>query len=370
MEQNEIHHDYRVLTQREVESLQSAYVKKTQKRVEKILQEEISDHPDLRDAAADLLSYAEDQDIHLHDEDLLRHLEGGAESLQAYKNFLIRERDLCPQAREHYFTRRQERKFNRAASKRQDPEQIEKVFEAKSRIYIEPKVTGKSYTHKCVENALSDIGYIITVYKAGKATDKNGKQSFRIGKLLKDNVYLLSRFQTDPTRFTEKMLIVISRQPDDLARMSTGRQGWQSCLSANGIYAHYLPRQIENGALIAYLTTKNDPDLNKPVSRVLINPFIKDTLPNTGGFYGSAFKYVASRLNKPQDENYAYVVERRIYGLNQSYLREITEKFFQEHVNSPTLNGEFSLRSNLYRDSFPIRTIKNGEISFGASGPF
>jgi hypothetical protein len=93
--------------------------------------------------------------------------------------------------------------------------------------------------------------------------------------------HLLKQFNESSFRSNKKMvekgsdyLIVISQNPHDIAKMSTGRD-WESCMTlGTGCYHTDVFREVEEGGLIAYLIRKHDKDIEEPVARVLIRRFV------------------------------------------------------------------------------------------------
>ena len=68
-------------------------------------------------------------------------------------------------------------------------------------------------------------------------------------------------------------MVAISRHPHDIGSMSTGRS-WDSCMNlSKGKYRKYVPIEIKNGTLVAYLIDKDDVKIKKPYARLLILPF-------------------------------------------------------------------------------------------------
>jgi hypothetical protein len=129
-----------------------------------------------------------------------------------------------------------------------------------------------------IESSLQQSGFEIVDYAKGIAQKKDTKQNIKIGKVLTKlkQQELLSKFNTDKTREGTKKeyMVVISRHPYDIGGMSTGR-GWTSCMNLeDGQYEKYVPLDVATGALIAYVTDKNDPDLKNPTGRVSIKPFV------------------------------------------------------------------------------------------------
>lgn len=103
----------------------------------------------------------------------------------------------------------------------------------------------------------------------------------------------IQRFNSRPSitnlNFDINYKIVISRDPYDIAGMSTDRK-WTSCMELptefgaktlrrrngerGGSYRFYIINDLTEGSLIAYLINEKDKDIEDPVARVLIKPFI------------------------------------------------------------------------------------------------
>jgi len=145
------------------------------------------------------------------------------------------------------------------------------------RIYLPLKKSTKKIEQVPVEiqNALSEKGYEIADYKTGLAKEKNGKRVMKIGKLLP--LELQQKFANDKTRQAQgSYMVVISRHPYDIAGMSTNR-GWTSCMNLkDGINKHYIPIEVKEGTIVAYLVKTTDTDIKNPVARISIKPFIEE----------------------------------------------------------------------------------------------
>ena len=73
---------------------------------------------------------------------------------------------------------------------------------------------------------------------------------------------------------TSNLKIVISQDPHDIARMSTGRR-WTSCMNLErGNRSSDVFCEVEEGGLIAYLVDSNDLDIERPHARILIRRFV------------------------------------------------------------------------------------------------
>lgn len=102
-----------------------------------------------------------------------------------------------------------------------------------------------------------------------------------IGKALKDNKELKDEFASDPIRLTsnldaKKMMIVLSNHAYDIAGMSTDRK-WTSCMNIiSGSNSHWIKEDIKWGTIVAYLIEESDKNINNPLGRILIKPYLDD----------------------------------------------------------------------------------------------
>jgi len=210
------------------------------------------------------------------------------------------------------------------------------VFNGKSRIYapleVQPSNSGEeiSSTQKELQTAISNLGYEIDDYKHGlakKSSDPSKK--IKIGKLIKDKE-LLNKFANDPiraaTRQASPLEVVFSRDPIDIAGMSTDR-GWVSCMDLDDgptVNNKYIPADIKNGAIIAYLIRENDKNIDNPLARILIKPY----------YY----------------KNHMVLFPDNVYGTNVAGFREVVDKFCK-FANSNSPEGNYRLRKSSYSDS-------------------
>lgn len=228
---------------------------------------------------------------------------------------------------------------------------------------IEPenKTIEKSQTHKEIEKFLNQNGFEIIDYIKGIARNKTKNQEIKIGKILNKlnptetvsvtntkgitkNLPLIDAFNVDKTREAKKSeyIAVISRHPYDIAGMSTNR-GWTSCMNLDtGINRHYVPIDIKEGTIIAYVTKISDPDLKNPTARVLIKPFV-------------------DILGSP---NIQFGIEDRIYGTDVPNFINTVKKWVDSVNNSKILNDVaiFKFNNKLYNDSgLATQTIIKGK---------
>jgi len=195
------------------------------------------------------------------------------------------------------------------------------------------ETTSKSEIEPEVQSTIEKGNYKIKDYKKGIAQDKYGRE-VKLGKVLnklkaKD---ILNKFNTDPIRTVKNIdtsYIVFSKHPYDIAGMTSGRK-WadSSCMNLyGGSNAYYVQYDIEEGTIIAYMVHGNDLNIEKPIGRVLIKPFV----------------------NIDDKNNVLYVPEDKVYGENARNFRnkvvEVLEKLQGEKF------GTFKLKGELYCDS-------------------
>ena len=148
-----------------------------------------------------------------------------------------------------------------------------------------------------------------------------------------------------------KLSVVISRNPYDIAGMSTDRR-WTSCMRLpdddpsiypGGAYHQHLMHDIELGTLVAYLIEPTDKNIDRPYARIAIKPYqnIKDK---------SIMLYPESKIyhDDSLDEN--------IYEEFNKIVNNFLDKIQDDK------EGIFESMPDLYNDSkenFKIKTNKN-----------
>ena len=211
------------------------------------------------------------------------------------------------------------------------------------RIYLPITTTGKLVhipVPADINQAVSDKGYQVDDYINGIAVDQSGKRRIKIGKLLSPE--LQQKFANDKQRQGARNLAagglcVISRHPYDVAGMSTGR-GWTSCMNLiGGSNKHYVPAEVKEGSIIAYMVAKDDKNIQKPSARILMRVYQaadgkRGLFP--ASIYGSgSFEFSA-------------VVNRWCSEINRDYF------------NIP-YGQSLKLLNNLYEDDgLPVRVMK------------
>jgi hypothetical protein len=238
----------------------------------------------------------------------------------------------------------------------------DKVFGDKDRIVLDvpPSEPITSDNHKTVhagpDSPMSTIismlhhkGYHVEDYAAGLAYHKdNTKRKLKIRGLLGNigiadspsyfrskhgaQLTLGQAFDADPIRAASKgeKKIVITRNPYDVAGMSTNR-GWSSCMNmVDGCNRRFLKHDIERGTLTAYLTSKDDANINRPIARINIKQFEHVGGGESGGKYR------------------AWIPEATSYGTHQRDFRDIVNKWAAD--NYPLGHGVYAKHVNLYDD--------------------
>lgn len=271
-----------------------------------------------------------------------------------------------------FFNDEQQKKLDNAAQIRTRHDVVGAVFDGQPRLYLQTAQSAEAQLlERNVRKHLAHIGYQVTDYVRGYATDAAGKQQFRIGKLLKDKLpFLYDGFAKDTSRMGNTM-VVISQDPQDIARMSAGRD-WVSCMSPwkteFNIFAH---KDIEHGTLVAYLVSQNDPDAHAPLARVLIKPYtdqhplLKPAAappPLTDLRQLSPLRAVANRLfgkppprdtpaPAPAGPQTIFVPEHKVHGLRSDVLYQTALDFVTKHLNGAARDGAYYLSPALYCDS-------------------
>lgn len=190
---------------------------------------------------------------------------------------------------------------------------------------------GKDYLDGLVTDSKGQKIGIGKVFNAAidKLKKKGDEESLRIVQRFE---YNRRAFQEDQarnnviSRKNKKTYIVISKANYDIAGMTSGRN-WSSCMSlTSGNGKKYIHCDIKEGTLIAYLINGDDTNIQRPIARVLIKPFI------------SVENY----------KDYLYVVEEREYGTAPGFT-EVVQDMFREA--QPDKSGRYKINRKLYPDS-------------------
>jgi hypothetical protein len=161
----------------------------------------------------------------------------------------------------------------------------------------EPESVMDNTTYNRVDYELERANFNINkdFYKNGYAEDRSGRQ-IRIGKVLnmiikkeeseerKEHLKnLLQQYNQDPVRLQgqmtkKKKLIVMSTANYDIAGMTQGRS-WEkdSCMRLDNAYGQggtYVHCDILFGTIVVYLINEDDRNIENPLGRTLVKPFI------------------------------------------------------------------------------------------------
>lgn len=121
--------------------------------------------------------------------------------------------------------------------------------------------------------------------------------------------------------------IIFSKHPIDVAAQSTNR-GWTSCMNLySGSNMRYVSHDVIEGTMVAYLVSEDDLNINNPIARKSIKPYV----------------------NVEDETNVLYEPEIKTYGTApQGFSARIEELMNQAQ---PDKRGTFQLVDTLYCDS-------------------
>jgi hypothetical protein len=155
-----------------------------------------------------------------------------------------------------------------------------------------PKGEYTSDIEKEINDYISKYNFVVKDYIKGIAFDKKNQRDIKIGKILtlvakkekedsskKKGEDLFSRFTNDPKRAQAKkasFLIVFTKDKYDIATMSTDRR-WGSCMDilSVGEHTHHVKSDIKEGTFVAYIIESTDTNIEKPLGRISIKPYIR-----------------------------------------------------------------------------------------------
>jgi hypothetical protein len=147
------------------------------------------------------------------------------------------------------------------------------------------------YTNDSTENEIKDIlepyQFTIKDYRNNLAIDVKNNREIALNKALNivskkepDVKELMDRYASIKSRGVidkeNDLMIVFSSAKYDILGMTTGRD-WadNSCMDLiSGNQRSYVKTDLKEGTIICYLTRVNDTNLENPLGRVLIKPFI------------------------------------------------------------------------------------------------
>jgi hypothetical protein len=196
-----------------------------------------------------------------------------------------------------------------------------------------------------VINALKKMNYEIVDYNNGILTRENKPEA--IGTILTRNkvdpsiinLFANDTYRTSATKDepdsdhaeemnTSNQVIVITRDKYEAAEVSTNKQ-WSSCLNLGGgwngldklnqdrgVNAHYLVRDVAIGCIAAYLIDKNDTELDNPIARLSIKPFINNNDPSKVAL--GVHDTVYHRNGRPYPEVFKTIIHQWANDINSS----------------------------------------------------
>lgn len=223
------------------------------------------------------------------------------------------------------------------------------------RVYVpigHAQVTGNIVIPLPVRLAVRKAGFRITDYRAKrcvKLNDKDQKNVFNIGKVISKDPVAKAAFDNDPqlqNSSTSEFTMIVSCHPYDIIGMSTGRD-WDdtSCMRMgdyrrdynDGSNVRYLKHDVAEGTLVVYAVRSDDTNIQKPLGRCLLKPFLRDD----GS--GSIF----------------YRRETDVYGNPVPGLAETLSRFLRK-LNAGVPAGIYKLNENLYNDGLVPRAENDG----------
>ena len=219
-----------------------------------------------------------------------------------------------------------------------------------------------------IEQHLSQHGFKVKDYRAGKATDKYGRE-VNIGKVLNKTGApddLKKSFEADPARgqartATSSLQMTVSRHPHDVAGMTSKGHSWEeeSCMNfKSGSNRYYLPEDVKHGTHVAYLHHKDDPNMKMPLARIALKKYTNVDDPNDHILrpehktYGNAPDSFSHTVNKwtnrnfPGKEDAIYKKNRHVYDDTPNSEYVIGEKALDKAVNHPDVEVRKAVASN------------------------
>jgi hypothetical protein len=345
---------YEVLSPQEVRQLRAAFDAELTAKAQKAIPAG-NTNPGLLPALKDLIVAARHKGIELKPDDLAAVASSGVNEAERrridYDKTLHVGMPDVTQYPSPQLAGYQKARVAAAAAKRHEDEAVKNAFAGEERLYLRIKAGAQGETEKEIDQWLTRAGYRMVDYAGGYATDAAGKQQFKIGKLLKDNERLKEKFRVDPSRAAPSLLAVISRNPDDIATMATGR-AWSSCMGSGGMnFTPYVPEDVRQGALVAYLVSEKDPDIVDPLARIVIKPYAQQGIKCA---FRSAVKYLRGE-DGSRPEVFAM---NKSYGLPNEAFKKAVEQFVEDRLNAGK-EGEFKLREGLYADGLPPEQLRD-----------
>lgn len=173
-----------------------------------------------------------------------------------------------------------------------------------------------SHTENNIHSHLNNNGYKVKDYHGNVATDKYNRDTTISKALAKTKAPddLQKSYNVDKARqATESnQHITISRNPIDVAGMTSGRQ-WsnKSCMNlTHGCNRRYIKADLDHGTLVAYVHHKDDKNLENPEGRLLLkrHQAVNSTAPDIwhpeSRTYGSLSTDAEHTIKNWSEKNY------------------------------------------------------------------
>jgi uncharacterized protein YjbI with pentapeptide repeats len=217
-------------------------------------------------------------------------------------------------------------------------------------VLLDPRSTA---TYKEVAAWLASLHppHEISDWDGGLARPVAGGNPVKIGKLLDKASAapegLQSSFQS---RLTGNIVVTLSRDPADLARIST-RQKWSNCTdqcaSARGVKADLVRSDIANNSIVAYLHDASDPTAKRPIGRILFKK-VRDERGNSiwrpSNSYGLVDPSAREQIIKTVDDTLNRGSPPGFYGMPPSLYNDgLSRVYVNKLIHSvPLSNAELS----------------------------
>jgi hypothetical protein len=257
----------------------------------------------------------------------------------------------------------------------------------------------KSYAYYVIQMRLDDYKYYISpkLYKDGYAKDSSGRQ-VKIGKILNMLINkaesegrkeyfrdLLQKYNQDPMRLQGQMsknkkLIVMSTANYDIMGMTQGRS-WQqdSCMRLDSEYnqgSRFVHCDIQYGTIVVYLINEDDKNIENPLGRVLVKPYLnfKD---HTDVYYAADKKEYGGQTgfgtliddifrDLQDDKEGKFVMNQNLsaQGRNVVHLgsKILTQKIVNDYMSSDEFKGSIHLSNTVNNEYEYVKVISDVEI--------
>lgn len=142
-----------------------------------------------------------------------------------------------------------------------------------------------------IQHKLKELEKYIQKDERGRETLMGERPMEDVRKQLKDEAResiedLIAKYNSIPEiklyreNKTKSFYIVFSKHKYDVAGMSSGR-GWTSCMNVyDGINKRYVQYDVSEGTMVAYLVRNDDLNIERPIARIAIKPFVNISDPN------------------------------------------------------------------------------------------